>query len=151
MLAGVEFEGTIFVDNNKDNDWIGSIFSFQVIICLLSKMNCKQGYCRTVPISTCSWALRLEVTRAPGRSRELSPALDLWEPLCLMPAESLCLSLDKLSSSGSAQEDPLGGSMTPPTGSTLEFQMIHWFSQSQRRPLLGLSPGWNHLLALSSL
>ena len=54
MLAGVEFEGTIFVSCCSDDDWIGSIFSFQVMICLCSKINCKQGYCRTVPISTCS-------------------------------------------------------------------------------------------------
>ena len=54
MLAGVEFEGTIFVSCCSDDDWIGSIFSFQVMICLFSKINCKQGYSRTVPISTCS-------------------------------------------------------------------------------------------------
>ena len=29
-LESVEFEGTIFVNTNKDNDWIGSVFSFQV-------------------------------------------------------------------------------------------------------------------------
>ena len=30
-LASVDFEGTIFVSKNWDNDWVGSIFSFQVI------------------------------------------------------------------------------------------------------------------------
>ena len=54
MLAGVEFEGTIFVSCCSDDDWIGSIFSFQVMICLFSKINCKEGYSRTVPISTSS-------------------------------------------------------------------------------------------------
>ena len=29
-LESVEFEGTIFVGTNADNDWIGSVFSFQV-------------------------------------------------------------------------------------------------------------------------
>ena len=29
-LAGVEFEGTIYIGKNWDNDWVGSIFSFQV-------------------------------------------------------------------------------------------------------------------------
>ena len=29
-LESVEFEGTIFVNTLSDNDWIGSIFSFQV-------------------------------------------------------------------------------------------------------------------------
>ena len=31
-LAAMEFEGTIFVKANWDNDWIGSVFSFQVKI-----------------------------------------------------------------------------------------------------------------------
>ena len=30
MLTGVQFEGTIFVSDTSDNDWLGSIFSFQV-------------------------------------------------------------------------------------------------------------------------
>ena len=29
-VAGVEFEGTIYVGLNFDNDWVGAIFSFQV-------------------------------------------------------------------------------------------------------------------------
>ena len=29
-LENIEFEGTIFVGTNNDDDWIGSIFSFQV-------------------------------------------------------------------------------------------------------------------------
>ena len=29
-LAGVEFEGTIFVTANNDNDWVGAIFAYQV-------------------------------------------------------------------------------------------------------------------------
>ena len=34
---------------------------------------------------------------------------------------------------------------------TLELQTIHQFSKSRRRALLGPSPGWKHLLALSHL
>ena len=29
-LGSVEFEGTIFVNTISDNDWLGSVFSFQV-------------------------------------------------------------------------------------------------------------------------
>ena len=30
-VAGVEFEGTIYVGLNLDDDWVGAIFSFQVL------------------------------------------------------------------------------------------------------------------------
>ena len=53
-LASVDFEGTIFISRNGDNDWVGSIFSFQVI-----PMNYKPSHIvtflhRIVPIFTCS-------------------------------------------------------------------------------------------------
>jgi len=31
-LTGVEYLGTMFVKQNWDNDWIGAVFSFQVIL-----------------------------------------------------------------------------------------------------------------------
>ena len=34
QLGGVDFEGTFFVADRGDNDYIGVVFSFQVSICL---------------------------------------------------------------------------------------------------------------------
>ena len=38
-LGGVDYEGTFYVADQSDNDWIGAIFSFQVSLCLIIDSN----------------------------------------------------------------------------------------------------------------
>ena len=53
-LESVEFEGTIFVgDNGADNDWIGSVFSFQVFNLILPDSSThvlSPGYLQFLPL-----------------------------------------------------------------------------------------------------
>ena len=51
-LESVEFEGTIFVNTKSDNDWIGSVFSFQVGNVKLFQHYCLYlGYFKFLPLN----------------------------------------------------------------------------------------------------